>query len=240
MGEWIVPVWAWIERFFAALWFGFQWPHAVLAIFAAVLMLYRIELKGLIPRIQQIGANGLVMAAPSPTTAQQDSQDESEQIVSGPTDEPESGPPPPSIPPPPVATEYPAAHKQVLAFINSQIQSLDPEAAKQYLVDHLVASRVLWTFENIYVYIFGGQIELLRYLNQRLGVGASSQEIEALWVTHQQQQKPGLDNWTSDAYLHFLRQRDLIIEANGMFQISPWGHEFLIWLIKSGRPSKPW
>ena len=47
-------------------WGGLDWPHAILIIFSVVVVFFRGEIKGVIPRIKRIGADGFEVESPVP------------------------------------------------------------------------------------------------------------------------------------------------------------------------------
>lgn len=237
MSEIFIKVWGWFERVCAAMWSGFEWPHAIFFVFLVLLIVYGREIRLLIPRISKLGVNGVEVSLPDQIVASQgDSPDQNSAdhvkggaSVSG-VDARSSI----------LSFEYPIAYKENMDFIEKQILEIGPDDLKEWLIGQLAFSRVLWSFENLYANIFGGQVEVLSYLNQRLGVGLSRQELESLWVAHQQRNKPALDDWSLNSYLDFLRNRGLIFDFNDGVQISPLGREFLVWLVKNPRPAKLW
>ena len=62
----VVVLWQWLQNFVSGFRHGLGWPHAILILFLTLLGLYRTELRALIPRIQQIGKDGLLMGPLDP------------------------------------------------------------------------------------------------------------------------------------------------------------------------------
>ncbi len=239
MDCWQLALWEWLVRFSAAIWFGFEWPHAVFFIFLGTVVAFRRELRAIFPRIVELGPQRIVLRDQIPTDVQLEPVDRAAHtfLSAAPIN---AAWPAGTIPPPPVAAEYPNIYRKVADFIGADLARLDDSRKMQYLREHLLATRVLFIFENIYAHIFGGQIDLLRYLNERTTFGASREEVEALWVTHQQQNKPALDQWDSNGYLVFLKHRELIVEENGRVLITPSGTDFLVWIVRNARQERLW
>ena len=62
----VVSIWGWLQGVVSAFWGGLDWPHAILIIFSVVIIFFRGEIKGVIPRIKRIGADGFEVESPVP------------------------------------------------------------------------------------------------------------------------------------------------------------------------------
>ena len=212
----LVITWEWIERLFTALWTGLGWPHAVLVMFCIGVYYFKQEVKGVIPRIKRIGADGFevepqnIPVQPSVKSA-----------------EPRSTP----------TGEFPHAHGIMLEIVRKQFEKENSPDAVDLIMQDDAGWRVLWYFENVYSYIFGGQIKLLELLNQRGAVGAPLDEIQREWEAHKELHKPQLDQLDMDGYIKFLLAKDLILKTDVDLKITPTGKEFLMWMTKFGRSS---
>lgn len=213
-----IAAWEWVERFIAALWSGLSWPHAVLIMFFFVFFCFKSEIKGVIPRIKKFGKDGFEVDVP-PTQPS---------IKVGEIKNPPTG-------------QFPHTFSIIIELVSKQIEGKDSSDAVQYLLSDNTDWRVLWYFENIYSYIFGGQILLLEVLNQRGGVGVSMEEANREWQGHKERNKPHMDDWEMQPYLNFLIVKDLIVMSETDIKITLTGKEFLMWMTKYGRSSeKAW
>ncbi|MHC8334578.1 hypothetical protein [Pseudomonas sp. LB3P25] len=216
----VVTTWEWLERFFAALWSGLGWPHAVLIMFCIVIVYFKDEIKVVIPRIKKIGADGFEVESPLPPIQPSAKDSELQNIPKG---------------------DFPHTFGIVLDLVKKQIEDKDQAEALQFLVGDDAGWRVLSYFENIYSYIFGGQIQLLQLLNQRGTFGLSFVEAEREWEAYKDRFKPNLDELEMDTFLGFLITKELIIKTETAIIITLTGNEFLQWMTKFGRSTyRPW
>lgn len=216
----VISTWEWIERFFAALWSGLGWPQAVLIMFFIVIFYFKDEIKGVIPRIKRIGAEGFEVEPPLPPIQPSAKGIELQNIPKG---------------------DFPHTFGIVLDLVKKQVEGKDQAEALQFLVGDDAGWRVLSYFENIYSYIFGGQIQLLQLLNQRGTFGLPLVEAEREWEAYKERFKPNLDELEMDTFLGFLITKELIIKTEGAIIITLTGNEFLQWMAKFGRSTnRPW
>ena len=242
-------VWESIRSFVFLAWTEFKWPHAALIICYFLISNFRSEFRAAIGRLNKLGPTGVEFGpAPAPEEMQGD-RDLSIQPVGTASDVPmiecpttandHSPTRKPVMPLPPYAVPQSLADTQ--SNIRSEIEDMEPQEAIEYLVSRLAMMRVLYDFETIYSSIFGGQIKFLNYLNQRLVTGCAVSEVEAYWEAHKLQFAPHMDAWTMDNYLEFLRFRGLIKSDGSAIFLTIKGHEFLVWLLQSGKSQeKPW
>jgi hypothetical protein len=216
----VVAIWEWIERFFAALWTGLGWPHAVLIMFCTAIFYFKAEIRAILPRIKKVGADGFEIESPLPQIQQSTNGSELQNVLAG---------------------DFPHALGIVLDVVKKQIEGKDPGEVQQFLIRDNAGWRVLCYFENIYAYIFGGQIQLLQLLNQLGATGLSMAEVSREWAAYKDRFKPNLDEWDMDGFLAFLVAKDLIVKADDSIRITPTGNEFLTWMTKFGRSTaRPW
>ncbi|OUM28305.1 hypothetical protein B8W72_20830 [Pseudomonas putida] len=123
----------------------------------------------------------------------------------------------------------------MLELVRKQFEGEKGPDSVELLMQDDAGWRVLWYFENVYSYIFGGQIKLLELLNHR-GV-VPLDEIRREWDAHKELHKPQLDQLDMDGYLKFLLAKDLILNSGVDLRITPTGKEFLMWMAKFGRSS---
>ena len=216
----VIAVWEWIQTLVSALWSGLGWPHAVLIMFCIGVCYFRGEIKNVIPRIKRIGTDGFEVESQSPPVQPFSKDDEVRNAPRG---------------------DFPHTFAIALGHVNREIESKSEAEALQYLTVDDAGWRVLWYFEGIYSYIFGGQIQLLQLLNQRGTFGLSIVEAEREWEGYKDRFKPNLDELEMDTFLGFLITKELIVKTESAITITLTGNEFLQWMIKFGRSTnRPW
>ena len=222
----LMSIWHWITGFSSAVWVGLQWPHAVLLVFIIFVSVFTPELKSILARVTDVTRDG-VKISPSQTAQ---SQDESVRDASAVVDNP--------------------AHNYFSNEIANALRDVDAELATisnderfEKMRLNLAFWRAMYFFENTYSIIFGGQIKLLKLLNERGDVGVGTVELDRLWADHQESLKPAIESWTLIGYLSFLFSRDLIVinESTKVISITTRGTEFMLWLTRFGRSEeRPW
>lgn len=239
----VVSGWNWLERITDSFWTGLGWPHAVLIIFIIAIACYRQEFKALIERILEIGPGGFKLQPPTVSTPQSGNLEvpdpqaplSATTVNSMPPAKIEGRP----FPLPPIV--FPEQMRLAKEQIALETAGMSDSQAKEYLIPMLAICRSLWTFENCYSCIFGGQIKLLQTLNQRHGRSMPMLEVNGYWITHQDQVKPILNLWTVDQYLQYLISNGLITRTIDSIQLTVKGGEFLLWLVNYSRPlDRPW
>lgn len=234
-GSWWVILWEVISSTIHGAWTGFAWPHAVLFVSLVIIAKFKVEISAAISRLNKVGPVEF-MPPPMPVdvsakAAMGAGVDEATQV---PVSSGLKG-----IPLPPISF----THTMSVASSNleHEIGGLTAEEQVPYLKERLAFSRVLIDFETIYFAIYGGQLELLSYLNQRAFNLASRTEIEGLWNAHKAKFNGHLDNWSLDGYLYFLTFNNLVSSGPMGYSITMKGKEFLVWMTQMSRPlMKPW
>jgi len=241
--------WESIKSFIYLAWTAFKWPHAALIISYFLISNFKAEFRGAIGRLNKLGPAGVEFGpVPAPEEMQGDRDlvikpvgVSTGTLVDDPSTEESKKTPTKKlvIPLPPYGVTQCLVDTK--SNILSEIEGMQPVEVTEYLISRLAMMRVLYDFETIYSSIFGGQIKFLNYLNQRLATGCAMSEVEAYWETHKLQFAPHMDAWTVDNYLEFLRFRGLIRSVGSAIFLTTKGHEFLVWLMQSGKSQeKPW
>lgn len=101
------------------------------------------------------------------------------------------------------------------------------------LVRHLAITQVSLDYEKIYNFIFGTQITFLRRLNEVMVSGTTQEYVESYFINIQDN-NDGFKEWNLEQYLSFLNTNQLITIDGKVYHISKKGHDFLLWLIKTG------
>jgi hypothetical protein len=111
-----------------------------------------------------------------------------------------------------------------------------PENEREILFKYLAVSQLELAFENIYGWIYGTQITLLKELNSR-GYGFKSEKNFIIeYVENIIKANPAaFKEITPEQYLEFLKARSLIKEEDSNVMITEVGIEFLSWMVKNGR-----
>ncbi|WP_152031552.1 hypothetical protein [Pseudomonas putida] len=207
-------VWSWLENISETLWSGLGWPHAVLIMFFIVICSFKAELKSVIPRIKKVGADGFEVDSIPPT-----------QSVEAPR-EPQKSPP---------IADFPSASQVVADFLDREMEGIAETERAEYLRRDSIGWRVVCYFENTYSQIFGGQIQLLKLLNERGDTGLSMEDVSREWDGYKERFKPNLDGWALEPFLGFLSARHLVNNDGVKLTITPIGREFIVWMAKFGR-----
>jgi hypothetical protein len=202
-----------MEEFIKAL----GWPHFSFAFAIIFLALFRKQIAGLISRVTSIDKSGL-KASPTPEAQREKTKTEAiQELLRGIGD---------SI-----------VLRDVEGRIKSELQQrqLDIEGdTVKILISLLAAATVIVQFEQIYNFIFGSQIRLLKSLNEVVGQGLPKENVTFYFEAVRLATEP-LANWSFDEYLAFLHGRLLVILTGDTYHITNLGVEFLTWMTKNGR-----
>lgn len=108
-----------------------------------------------------------------------------------------------------------------------------PDATIEVLIHQLAVTQLKLEFERIYNIIFGSQIYLLKKLNENV---KHKKDIDS-YVETTLSNYEEFQDWSIEEYLHFLFTNSLIIydAEKELFNITNIGHEFLLWLLQSGK-----
>jgi hypothetical protein len=117
-----------------------------------------------------------------------------------------------------------------------EIRNLDDKKAIIILSRHLAATQLALRFEQIYISIWGSQINLLKHLNTRAPRGDTKESIKSIFYDTAEMLYPEVYNlYTFEAYIDFLISNTLVLEDNNMFKITNLGRDFLIYLVQTGK-----
>lgn len=216
----ITNIWSWVENFISLFWNGLGWPQTTLIVFFVGLYCFKVELKDIIPRIKSIGASGFEVSA-KPQKAQGVVQELNTAQLGN--------------------VDFPCVFGSMLESVNREILNVPEEGVVDFLRYNNAIWRTMYVFENIYSFIFGGQISLLWMLNPLGDNGMPMADVEREWSLYKERFKPHLDAWDMGPFLQFLYNNELAAESEGVLRVTPKGKEFLVWMTKTGRPSvRPW
>jgi hypothetical protein len=102
----------------------------------------------------------------------------------------------------------------------------------QILVRQLAASQVIAWFEKTYYNIFGSQIALLQLASLKDNV--TDDEISKIFEKAKNKSPDDLESWSTDQYLEYLIQSQLIEKIENGFANTKRGNEFIKILTGSG------
>lgn len=231
----LATIWGLILNTIQGAWTGFQWPHAVFIISLVIIARFKPEISAAIARINKVGPVELIPPQPQIDPKTTD-------IIGGTVDKVApaannsglKGAPFPPVP-------FPGTMKLTSENLDNEIGGLQPDEKLEYLKERLAHLRVAYDFEVIYSSIYGGQLELLNWLNQKPFNQAYRHEFEIWWVGHKAKFSGQIDNWNLDGYLHFLIFNGLVVYSSSGYSITAKGKEFLVWMVQMSRAfAKPW
>ena len=117
-------------------------------------------------------------------------------------------------------------------------QDLTDTETIEVLIRHLAGTQLELIFNEIDYRIWGSQVELLQHLNSSLG--SSAEELRGFYnLAVRRSANPGeFVKYTFEQYLQFLTGYGLVTELTGLYFISQFGRDFLIFLTNRGSPKK--
>ncbi len=104
----------------------------------------------------------------------------------------------------------------------------------EVLISQLAVTQLLWKAEEIYYFIFGSQIFLLKTLNQA-PTGVPAQQVVTFFNGVKERFSDRLKDWDVQKYLQYLFAEGLIAFDGNTYSITILGKEFLAWLARAGR-----
>jgi hypothetical protein len=138
----------------------------------------------------------------------------------------------------PAPSQNPALNRIVTELQNA-LNTIDKQVRETTLVRALAEVRLRAGHEFVYNRIFGSQISALKRLNE---VGqATIDDTQQFFKPYSEQfpqlySKYGFDKWAG-----FLESNGLIVQKDGLVEISDFGRDFLIYLTTMRLPeNKPW
>lgn len=214
----VFSIWEWFENFVSAFWTGLEWPHAALAIFVIVALLFKKELQSLIPRITSVGAAGVSLSSVAIPNQQPATSNNIEAMSAGAEA---------------VGSEFPTLMKVTSDSVETALAEMKDDGAKvPFLKNQLSYWKAMYVFENFYSSIFGGQIKILRFLNGFGFFGCQFEKVRVIWEEHAQANLPLMEDWSLDTYLSFIFETGLAQKQGEKLVITPLGNEFLVWMTK--------
>lgn len=202
----------------AALVGSFGWPHVALIFGIICILVFKTQIAGFINRLRSVGREGLKADTLPQVQQEKGPKEEVEKLMK--LDESQ------------VLLEQEEFIRKDLAE-----RGLHTEGdTVSILIRHLASTQILLSFEFTYGLIFGSQILILKELSLASGVGLKPERMQQYFESVKSSNPGAFDGWSLDKYLVFLFDQGLIIIQDGNYYITVRGVEFLIWLVKLGRP----
>jgi len=196
---------------------AFGWPHFTFIFAIIFLLIFRSQIANFISRISSIDKGG-VKTTPMPEAQREKEKNEAVQELLLAIGD--------SI----VLSDI---EKRIIDDLQNRKLETESDTAK-ILIKYLAASKILLEFEQIYNFIFGSQIFLLKKLNEVAGQG-QSMEIVISHFEHTKSMFEELEGWDFDKYMDFLVTRSLVLMDKNTCHITNLGVEYLTWLTRNGR-----
>jgi len=194
-----------------------NWPAVVLVLGIIAIFLFRKPIAGLIGRIRSAGK---WFTADAPPEAQQDTRRQSD-----------------------VVEKLKDVSSPVIRDRENRIK-MDLESSGletsgdtvSILTRRLAAAQFLVFAERIYNNIFGGQIYILKRINESKLTGLQKNIVDGHFIHVSTVLFPEhLKGWTLQTYMDFLVSNGLVVEREDRYYITGDGAEFLVWMAHMGR-----
>jgi hypothetical protein len=187
------------------------WPASAVV----VAVLFRDQVRSLLPRMRKAGPAGLEFDPDGPQGEGQ------ENLLTSPTENR-------------TGTDLPAdpGIEEVEGYVRENIKDVPDQDKIRVLVRMVAVERLEKHFVRIYFNIFGSQIEALKLLNQsggRTSLRGAAEKFAALQKLYAE-----FEDWTLERYISFLRVNQLIEEDSGSIYLTDIGRLFLHFLTKYG------
>jgi hypothetical protein len=197
------------------------WPAVVVGCFVFACIYFRRQVSALLNRTTSIGREGLKASPPTGQATQEiDKVRQAHELVEALTS--------------PVIREGEEAIRKELKDKGLE----DNSETVKVLTRYLATTQLIVTFEELYRVIFGSQIFLLKAANENRAAGLHEQFVKDHFSHVQTLFAPAFDQWTAEAYVHFLLTSGLLLKESDVFRITDLGVDFLEWMIKIGAPEK--
>lgn len=195
-----------------------SWPQLSFIFALVFIVLFRIQVAGLISRISSISKDG-VKTTPAPEAQREKQKTEAVQELL-------------------LAIDDSIVLRDVEGRIKSDLENkgleIDGDVAK-ILIRHLATVQILLDFEQVHNLIFGSQIFLLKQLNEVSGQGQKRGLVVAYFEHVREIFESDLGGWSFNQYMTFLIGRSLITIQNDTYHITNKGVEYLAWMARNGR-----
>jgi len=124
-------------------------------------------------------------------------------------------------------------------LINEQLKKVgvqDGPDKEKVLIRYLATANLALIFERTDRLIWGSQLYILEYLNDRRPLGVLKEDIKTAYYDEAAKRWPIMfENYPYEDYLNFLKNSGLVIEKDGNLVITVFGVQFLQYLTAMGR-----
>ena len=191
----------------------FAWPMSLLIIAIVFLLIFKKEIAEKIKTIRSVSKNGVLMEKSQETNSENLNNDD----LLGKSD----------------SITIREQKERIKKDLEERRLGNDLDKTIEVLVHQLAVTQLKLEFERIYNVIFGSQIYLLKKLNEN---SKHKKDIDS-YINTTLNNFEEFKDWTTEEYLHFLFANSLIIydKEKELFNITNIGHEFLLWLLQSGK-----
>ncbi|HHT9135277.1 MAG TPA: hypothetical protein ACFYD2_10280 [Candidatus Avalokitesvara rifleensis] len=194
----------------------FAWPFAFVLICLAALIILRNPLSNLIGRIRNISRNGIDITTPQSPQVKEGRMSAAEELMR-------------------------AFDSVVLLEQEKNIKEdiekrglVQDEEIKKVLIRVLAANQIELLCEKTYRMIYGSQIKILQHLNYKGVLGDTLENIKKFYDYAVTAYPHHYQGDTFDRYIKFLADSFLIQIEGENVKITPFGIEFLGYLVKGG------
>jgi hypothetical protein len=197
-----------------------KWPICGLIALGLVFVAFRVNIASFLDRVKRIGKDGL-HAEPISKPELQTKENEQKNIKMQ------------------IQELLQPLHSPVILekenAIRAELKQRDlpfEGASIDILITYLAQTQLALVFEQTYRLIFGSQIYLLKYANERGGL--SQNEIDGHFENVKKLFEPNFDEWSVEKYLYFLLAHSLLTKSEGEYFITNLGVDFLGWVVRRG------
>ena len=197
---------------------NFEWYHSALTFAVIFILVFKTPLGKLILRIKSINKSGIKIANNPEVQKEIEKKEAASKLLK--------------------EVENSALLEVVGDKIKLDLEERNLETTGDtidVLIKHLAATQISLEFEQIYFFIFGSQILLLKRLNEVRGYGIDQQIIQSHLNEVKNKYPENLREWTLEQYLTFLIRRELIFHKDGRYYLGDIGVEYLTWMARNGR-----
>lgn len=205
---------SWLPYFelFVDLAKGLAWPVAI----SIALLIFRKDIRALIPRISKVSATGFELANTEQLENTPNMLDKNTAISETPLETLVN----------PIAAELEEKNRKDLEALGPK----NPTERESILLRALTIQQMMKSFGIAYSGVFGSQIRALRELNSR---NISHLEAEAMFA-ELKKENPALEKFSLQMYMNYLLHWKFVSLTEGYYSITETGRDFLRFIVDNG------